>query len=66
MPVRRRSGEILAIDLLTSGFTGTRPERIEIDPRDANAARIGHFGFIRPEHRATPWPDAAAWLLTSA
>ena len=49
-----------AVDLLCSGFTGTTPERIDIRP--TGAAKIGHFGFFRPEHRDTLWRDAAAWL----
>lgn len=51
-----------AIDLLMTGFTGTQPERKQVDPRDVGAARIGHFGFFRPEHRDTLWRDAAEWL----
>jgi predicted alpha/beta hydrolase len=51
-----------AVDLLCSGFAGTAPERIDIHPRDAGAAKIGHFGFFRPEHRDTLWRDAAAWI----
>ena len=51
-----------AVDLLCSGFTGTVPERIDIRPADAGAAKIGHFGFFRGEHRDSLWRDAAAWL----
>jgi predicted alpha/beta hydrolase len=51
-----------AVDLLLSGFTGTRPERIDVRPADIGAAKIGHFGFFRGEHRDTLWRDAAAWL----
>jgi len=51
-----------AVDLLCSGFTGTVAERIDIRPGDAGAAKIGHFGFFRPEHRDTLWRDAAEWL----
>lgn len=51
-----------AVDLLCSGFTGTEVERIDIRPADVGAAKIGHFGFFRPEHRDTLWRDAAAWL----
>jgi predicted alpha/beta hydrolase len=54
-----------AIDLLMSGFSGTRPERVQIAPRDVGAARIGHFGFFRPEHRDTLWREAAEWLARS-
>ncbi len=51
-----------AVDLLCAGFTGTKAERVNIDPRAVGAKRIGHFGFFRPEHRASLWRDAAEWL----
>ena len=51
-----------AVDLLCSGFTGTTAERIDIRPGDAGVAKIGHFGFFRPEHRDALWRDAAEWL----
>jgi predicted alpha/beta hydrolase len=51
-----------AVDLLCSGFTGTRAERVDVRPQTIGVARIGHFGFFRPEHRATLWRDAADWL----
>ena len=51
-----------AVDLLCSGFTGVTAERIDIRPGDAGTARIGHFGFFRPEHRDTLWRDTAEWL----
>lgn len=51
-----------AVDLLCSGFSGTAPERIDIRPTDVGAAKIGHFGFFRPQFRETLWRDAAAWL----
>jgi len=54
-----------AVDLLCSGFSGTRPERIDVRPADAGVAKIGHFGFFRPEHRDTLWRDAAQWLAGS-
>jgi predicted alpha/beta hydrolase len=51
-----------AIDLLLSAFTGTRPERRQIDPRALGAGPIGHFGFFRPVHRDTLWREAVDWL----
>ena len=51
-----------AVNLLCAGYTGTTPERTDINPRDVGAAKIGHFGFFRPEHRDTLWRDAADWL----
>jgi predicted alpha/beta hydrolase len=52
-----------AVDLLCSGFTGTTAERIDIRPADIGAAKIGHFGFFRPEHGLKLWRDAADWLM---
>jgi predicted alpha/beta hydrolase len=51
-----------AVDLLCAGFTGTAAERVDVSPADVGAAKIGHFGFFRPEHRDTLWRDAAVWL----
>ena len=31
-------------------------------PADVGGAKIGHFGFFRPEHRDTLWRGAAEWL----
>lgn len=42
----------------------TRP--LEIGARDGylvGARAIGHFGFFREACRATPWRDAADWLV---
>jgi predicted alpha/beta hydrolase len=51
-----------AVDLLCAGFTGTTPQRIDIDPVKLGAGPIGHFGFFRPQHRETLWHEAADWL----
>jgi predicted alpha/beta hydrolase len=51
-----------AVELLCSGFTSIKPEILTIAPADADAARIGHLGFFRPEHRDTLWRGAAEWL----
>lgn len=51
-----------AVELLCSGFTSTKPEILTIAPADADASRIGHLGFFRPEHRDTLWRGAAEWL----
>lgn len=51
-----------AVDLLCSGFTGTTPQRVDIHPRDISVARIGHFGFFRPQFCNTLWREAADWL----
>jgi hypothetical protein len=48
--------------LLCSGFSSIEPEILTITPADAGAAKIGHFGFFRPEHRDTLWRGAAEWI----
>jgi predicted alpha/beta hydrolase len=53
-----------AVELLCSGFTSIEPEILTITPGDAGAARIGHFGFFKPEHRDTLWRGAAEWIQT--
>jgi predicted alpha/beta hydrolase len=51
-----------AVELLCSGFKSIKPEILDVTPADAGVGRIGHFGFFRPEHRATLWRGAAEWL----
>lgn len=51
-----------AVELLCSGFTSIRPEIVTVTPAEAGAARIGHMGFFRPDHRNTLWRGAAEWL----
>jgi predicted alpha/beta hydrolase len=51
-----------AVELLCSGFTSIEPEIITVTPAGAGAARIGHMGFFKPEHRDTLWRGAAEWL----
>jgi predicted alpha/beta hydrolase len=51
-----------AVELLCSGFTSITPEILTIAPADADASKIGHLGFFRPEHRDTLWRGAAEWL----
>ncbi len=51
-----------AVELLCSGFTSIKPDILTVTPNDVGAARIGHFGFFRPEHRDTLWRGAAEWI----
>jgi predicted alpha/beta hydrolase len=51
-----------AVGLLCSGFTSIEPEILTITPADVGAAKIGHIGFFRPEHRDTLWRGAAEWI----
>ena len=51
-----------AVELLTSGFTATKPDVLEVKPSDVGAKAIGHFGFFRPEHRDTLWRGMAEWI----
>jgi predicted alpha/beta hydrolase len=48
-----------AVELLCSGFSAIKPEILTVTPADAGVAKIGHFGFFRPEHRDTLWRGAA-------
>ncbi len=51
-----------AVELLCSGYTGTQAEILSVTPAELGIAKIGHFGFFRPEHRETLWRGAAEWL----
>lgn len=51
-----------AVGLLCSAFTGIEPDILTVRPADAGVAKIGHFGFFRPEHRDTLWRGAAEWI----
>ena len=51
-----------AVELLCSGFTSIEPDILTITPADAGAAKMGHFGFFKPEHRDTLWRGAAEWI----
>ena len=51
-----------AVELLCSGFTSIKPEIVTVTPADTGAAKIGHLGFFRPEHRDTLWRGAAEWI----
>jgi predicted alpha/beta hydrolase len=51
-----------AVEMLCAGFTSIRPDLHVINPAEARASKIGHFGFFRPEHRDTLWRGAAEWL----
>jgi predicted alpha/beta hydrolase len=44
-------------------FYAGAPRRVErIAPSDAQARRIGHFGFFRPQFEGTLWARSLAWL----
>jgi predicted alpha/beta hydrolase len=51
-----------SVELLCSGFTSITPEIITITPAEAGVAKIGHFGFFRPDHRDTLWRSTADWI----
>jgi predicted alpha/beta hydrolase len=54
-----------AVELLCSGFTSIKPEILTVTPADADAAKIGHFGFFHAERRDTLWRGAAEWIQAS-
>jgi predicted alpha/beta hydrolase len=51
-----------AVELLCTGYTSTQPDIVSVTPAAAGVAGIGHFGFFRPDHRATLWYDAMEWI----
>ena len=51
-----------AVELLCAGFASIKPEILTVSPSDVGAAKLGHFGFFRAEHRDTLWRGAAEWL----
>ncbi|HEY8607211.1 MAG TPA: alpha/beta fold hydrolase [Noviherbaspirillum sp.] len=50
------------IDRLHDCYRNARMERRYIRPSDVQAARIGHFGFFRPQFRESLWRDALTWI----
>lgn len=52
----------VAVAGLLAGYTGTRPEHITVDPKDAGVKKIGHFGYFREPSREPLWREAAEWL----
>ena len=57
-------GTPAAVGHMASHFTANRERSIwPIGLAEANASKIGHLGFFRPQFRDTLWPAAAAWLL---
>jgi len=51
-----------AVEMLCAGFTSIEPEILTVTPADVGAAKIGHFGFFRPEHRGSLWRGGAEWI----
>ncbi len=51
-----------AVEMLCAGFSSIEPEILTVTPADVGAAKIGHFGFFRPEHRGSLWRGAAEWI----
>jgi predicted alpha/beta hydrolase len=57
-------GTEAAVAHMTAHYTGSAGRSVwRITPSDAGVAKIGHFGFFRPEMRETLWQQAASWLL---
>jgi predicted alpha/beta hydrolase len=54
-----------AVEMLCAGFSSITPDILTVTPADVGAAKIGHFGFFRPEHRDTLWRGAAEWLQSA-
>jgi predicted alpha/beta hydrolase len=49
---------------MASHFTGSTDRALwPMSPAQGGVAKIGHFGFFRPELRDTLWREAVDWLL---
>jgi predicted alpha/beta hydrolase len=51
-----------AVEALLELYPAAKSEIIAVEPADAGAERIGHFGFFRERFRDTLWREAADWL----
>ena len=48
---------------MTAHYTASVDRSIwRVTPAEAGVAKIGHFGFFRPDVRDTLWAAAAHWL----
>jgi predicted alpha/beta hydrolase len=52
-----------AVEELVRSYPRAKSEVKAVRPQDAGAVEVGHFGFFRPEFKATLWSDARTWLL---
>ncbi len=52
-----------AVDRLVDHYSKATVTKREITPASIGVAKIGHFGFFRPDHRETLWADAVDWLF---
>jgi predicted alpha/beta hydrolase len=56
-------GTPAAVGHMTEHYTASIDRSIwRVTPADAGVAKIGHFGFFRPDVRDTLWAAAAHWL----
>lgn len=55
-----------AVDQLHGFYRHAAVERRHVAPAAAGRARIGHFGFFRPESADGLWEDTLAWLRAKA
>jgi predicted alpha/beta hydrolase len=51
-----------SIDSLHDCYRNAELERRYIQPKDVGTGQIGHFGFFRPQFKATLWQQALDWL----
>ena len=60
--MRRNRGGLWPVRRALAGARLLKSTLFGLTPADAGVAKIGHFGFFRPEHRDTLWRGAAEWL----
>ncbi len=51
-----------AVEALAALYPSSKSEVRKIKPRDVDADRIGHFGFVRERFRDSLWREARDWL----
>jgi predicted alpha/beta hydrolase len=60
-------GTAASVGDMARRFTASaHPHVVQVTPSMANVARIGHFGFFKPEMKAALWTPALDWLLEGA
>ncbi|MES2297928.1 MAG: alpha/beta fold hydrolase [Pseudomonadota bacterium] len=48
--------------MMHEAYTGTEVDYRELSPQQFGLARIGHFGFFKPQYEKTLWPLVSQWL----
>jgi predicted alpha/beta hydrolase len=55
-----------AVQRLLGFYRGAPTELVSRSPAELGVPSIGHFGWLRPQHRDTLWREMADWFLARA